>query len=938
MHLSLSLLGKFQAVLDGEPLPESRSKKIEALLIYLVMERQQAHRRESLVGLFFPDMTDEDARTNLRQTLRRLSKTLQSETTTPSFLRQQRESLQFNVESDYHLDVAEFETLIAGCAQHRPQANQLCADCIRQFQQAVMLYTGPFLDDFFLEDCPAFENWLQLQRTRLEYRAHALVEALSSYHERRGEYALAVFYARRRLEMNPWSEEATRQVMRLLAYQGQRNVALAHYNAFRDLIRRELGVELMPETAVLRDQIALVGEKRPHNLTLPDTSFIGRAEELAQIHQHLINAQRKLLTLIGMGGIGKTRLALEAAHRAAAQFIGPFMHGIFFVPLAPITDVDGPTSIITAIADAIGLTFSGSQTPQQQLLTYLQQKTLLLILDNFEHLVVPGRELVQSIMQQAPTVQLLLTSRERLHLDGEWVLDIGGLSVPPNADDMSSLDMYQAVQLFTERARRVDARFSLDTRNPRERAAVVKVCQLVQGMPLAIELATAWVHVLTCQEIAQEIARNLDLLASNMYDLPTRHRSIRAVFDHSWQLLPETEQQTLAQLAIFRGGFDRHAAAIVAGASLSHLAALLDKSFLHRTQDNTFSMRYDFQEVLRQYAIAHLTEQDLRALRHRHAAYYTQFLADHTAILPGINQQQALADVRQEIENCRAAWQWAVQQGQSDWLQAAFVGLATYYEMRNWFQEGSDTFMGAYEYLLQLWGERPTERQRSILLAQLQAWAGWFSFHLGQFAESAEILHASLEQLQCWQADAESVFTLNYLGAVTRYLGDVDTAVTHLNTALTIARQNNDQFGTSVALNNLGLIASQQTEYEQARTLCQESLTIKRAIGDRWGTAISLTYLGRIAQATGEHQKAHEYFQESLTISESVGDRRWQAFALRNLGNAAHALGQDDNARRYYEQSLAIFRTIGNQAEAERTLSRWRELQPPPEPTNGINP
>ncbi len=356
-----------------------------------------------------------------------------------------------------------------------------------------------------------------------------------------------------------------------------------------------------------------------HNLPTQPTSFIGRGPEVAKIIELLADPDCRLLTLVGTGGIGKTRLAIGAA----TKMVDAFAYGVYFVPLQSIQSTD---FLISAVADAIKLPLSGQQDPQIQLFNHLDNKEMLLVLDNFEQLLDKGgAQLLVNILKAGSSVKLLVTSREVLNLQEEWLYPIHGLPVPDNVQTQNP-EIYGAVQLFVERARQVQRDFSLAD----ESEQVIRICQLVEGMPLAIELAASWTKVLSCANIAAEIQRNINFLSTSLRDVPERHRSMEAVCEQSWQLLPAEERRVFKRMSVFRGGFRREAAQAVAGASLSGLLRLVDKSLLRREA----SGRYAIHELLRQYAeeqLAQTSSEEIANTRELHCTYYMAFLADRSA-------------------------------------------------------------------------------------------------------------------------------------------------------------------------------------------------------------------------------------------------------------------------------------------------------------------
>jgi len=347
-----------------------------------------------------------------------------------------------------------------------------------------------------------------------------------------------------------------------------------------------------------------IGKSNPTSFPMPTNPLIGRKPELQEILRLLGLPECRLLTIAGQGGVGKTRLAVQVGEDLSAANPPPFSEGTWFVPLAPITATE---NIPKAISQAIGFDLAGPLTPEDQLLNYLQEKTLLLLLDNAEHLL-EGAKTFSKILERAPGVKLLVTSRERLNLRSEWVFDLQGLPVPP-LDAHEGSEEYSAVKLFLDRFRQVQNDFSLQEE---DRPVVDHICRMLDGIPLGIELAAAWVRTLPLGEIAAEIAHDLDFLTTSARDIPERHRSLRVVFDHSWSLLLPAEQRAMRQLSVFKGGFTREAAQDIAEAPLPVLNSLIDKSLLRRSEP----ARYDFHELVRGYAAVRLaeeTEEEARA-------------------------------------------------------------------------------------------------------------------------------------------------------------------------------------------------------------------------------------------------------------------------------------------------------------------------------------
>jgi predicted ATPase/DNA-binding SARP family transcriptional activator len=651
--LTLRLLGTPQISRAGAPVTGFISVKAQGLLYYLAVTGRP-HTREALAGLLWGDMPEVQAAKNLRNVLSNLRGLA------GQHLLITRQEVAFDRESAYWLDVELFLSSLGDAATRDVGA----------LHRAVELYQGDFLDGFYVGEALAFEEWVLGRRSLLKGHVLQALHTLVTRHLEREEYAAGIDYANSLLAIEPWREETHRHLMILLARSRQRSAALAQYEACRRVLARELSVEPMPETTALYEHIRAAAAPPPHNLPPQPTAFVGRQAELAEVARFLSNPGAQLLTLVGPGGIGKTRLALQAAARCVepeASYDTHFADGVFVVPLAVGLPGmgDAPASLIAAMADALHFSFQGPVHPQAQLLSYLREKHMLLVLDNFEHLVGEARQL-GDILRLAPGIKLLVTSRVRLNLQEEWLLELTGLEYPaggargegPLAEAGRPLEAYSAIALFVQQARRVRPGFVLDAASE---PAVVGICQLAEGVPLAIELAASWLRVLSCREILAELEKGLDFLTSSLQNVPARHRSLRAVFENSWALLLPLEQALFRRLSVFRGGFRREAAAQVVGASLPLLAGLADKSLLRR---NAYG-RYEVHELLRQYADEHLqaSAPEFEQVHDQHCHYYAALLTEYQPQLQGGGHelQAALAALNAERENVRAAWNWAME-------------------------------------------------------------------------------------------------------------------------------------------------------------------------------------------------------------------------------------------------------------------------------------
>jgi predicted ATPase/DNA-binding NarL/FixJ family response regulator len=670
--------------------------------------------------------------------------------------------------------------------------------------------------------------------------------------------------------------------------------------------------------------------------------FIGRQQELAEINSLLANPDCRLLTLVGPGGIGKTRLALEAARKlldnvfGGAQGLAPlpassFSNGVYLVPLQPLTS---PEYIVPAIAEALNFQFYTGGEPKQQLLNFLREKSLLLLLDNFEHLL-DGLDILTDLLACAVGVKILTTSRERLNLREEWVLNVEGLAFP-SSDTDTNIGDFSAVQLFLQNARRVQVGFNVAaSQNP----AVTRICRLVGGMPLGIELAAAWVRVLSVDEIASEIERSLDILETPARNTEPRHRTMRAAFEPTWNRLTEDERTVYMKLSVFRGGFMREAAEYVAGASLRTLSSLLDKSLL-RVDGNG---RYDLHELLRQYAAEKLDELPAQQeqVSDSHCTYYADFIGQWTDITTGIShadmgRKEVLASVRQEIENVRAAFWRTITNQKLNQLDTFLHNLAPYYEVHGWPREGAEAYHLAAESL--------RNAQQLRLLGFSLSCEAWFEQYLLNYAKAHQLAQESIALLLpfgkglglfnsyrvlCFiAADNTEARQLahkalecaqeinNYMGVVTIHNrlsqlslaeGEYEEALRLSQKALALCRKHNYRWGEIFALQRLSEAALvHQQDFNEAKRLAHEALTTAEAIGSRHGIAWQNLMVGDVVYAQHAYSEAQQHYQQSLNQARELGDPQNIILASSGLGRVAGRLGNTHEAREHFHALLSI--------------------------------
>jgi predicted ATPase len=807
----------------------------------------------------------------------------------------------------------------------------------------VALYRADFLAGFTLPDAPDFDEWQFFQRETLRRSLAGVLIALATAYQEQGDWERAIGSSRRWLALDPLHEPAHRHLMQLYALSGQTAAAQRQYEECVRLLEEELGVAPEEETTALfaairaRELAPLAAAAPPapsppplipdvpapivHNLPVETTPFVGRQAELAVLNDYLLHPDVRLVTIVGPGGMGKTRLALAAASQMLpvdGQEPGVPYAGIYFVSLAPLATSD---QLAPAIADAVGFSLETDaeerRHSRQQLVDYLREKRMLLVLDNFEHLL-DGSDLITEIIQTAPGVNVLVTSRQRLALQEEHLLVIPGLDypLPPLAADVSvdRIAAFAAVQLFVQAARRLQHDFVLAGDNAR---AVAEICYLVEGMPLALELAAAWVEVLPLAEIAAEIRKNLDFLESDIRNVPRRQRSMRAVFDTTWQLLGQDEQEIFARLSVFRGGFTREAVEALTGASLRLLTRLADKALL---QFDRVQNRYYVHELLRQYAGAKLAEDPEGAAEthDRHSHYYCRWLQRMEPALKGAQQERALAGLEMEADNVQLAWLWAVQQGQRALLQDTMDALGYSLELLGRSESGKQAFQRAVSQMRAGgWtGEAAAGERR--LLARLLGWQAVFDYLLGAGHEADQLLQQALALLQGEEMGdldtrADRAFIHWRLGVVATHAGS-EQANAYFERSLALWRELGRLWESSEVLARMGRWAHVLADFQQAERLFEQSLSLKRELGDRRGTAEVLGALSQESVELGRFEDAERLARESNAIYHELGNRYGMAAGLRQLGVISMWLGEHEEAHEQLAQCLALARELGNRA------------------------
>jgi predicted ATPase/DNA-binding SARP family transcriptional activator len=899
--LQISLLGDVVIQLGDSFVTGLPSRAAEALLIYLVRSPRPV-AREKLAELLWADRTSAQALTNLRTILTPLRREL------GDYLVVTRQTLAFDHSRAHWLDVAEFEQ---GWA--RLDLAQLAlpdAGRAQQLQTVLDLYQGDFLEGFYLKGGQGFEEWATLERERLRHLAREGFRLLASYQLEIGDYSAGVVTAARWRRLDPYSEEACRTHMWLLTRAGQPHLAAQAYQELRRTLQADLDVEPGASTASLFECVQ--GAHFPPPLDLPPaaTAFIGREAELDALARLLLARDSRLLTLAGPGGIGKTRLAIEAARTLGQRLPGRFLNGVRFVPLAALKS---PQSLPSHIASVLGVELQGTAPPRQQLLAYLAAREILLILDNFEHLLDDQGEAIAflvDLLRQAPMVKLLLTSRERLGLYEEVIVDVPGLDTPDEGEGEAPLA--SAARLFVEAGRRVRRDFAPDAAELR---CIARACRMVEGVPLAIELAASWLRHYSCPQIVQQIQHSLDFLASDYRDLPERQRSLRSVFEYSWQLLAPEEQSALVRLAVFSGGFSPEAADAIAGPR-APLADLADKSLLQGLPAG----RFDLHPLLRVYAAEKLALNPPAQvdITDRHAAFYL----DHLTAQGGGESPEQRGVVRQELANIRCAWEWAAQRGMVEPLSRAAATMHGFYSVQSWFQEGIDLFA----WTLAVLGDEECSGDCAALRGELLGRKARMHIHIGQLAQARADVQQALVDLPQIEDPRRRSSVLDSLAISRYYAGDYAEAAALAEESLRLSELGQDEDGIGFALNFLGSCAKALGDYACSRAYFQRAAERYLRLRDDVGAAMVFNNLGNLAQASGDWEDAQRYYQQSGELFKAHEHEHGMATALANLGRLACKRGSYDEARALLGESLRLKRAIGDGRGAAVALAGLGEV------------
>jgi len=916
--LQIKLFGGFTVTLEGQPVTKFRSDKVRALLAYLAVQPDRDHARTSLATLLWGDLPDSAAKTNLRIELSNLKKVLKNH---PA-LEISRNSVRFHG-THATVDALLFaETITAFLAL--PAELQLPK--LTSLSTALDRYQGEFLAGFQLGGTVEFDDWQLLTQEQFHEQAIQALTTLQQRYTEQGNWLELAHAARRQLALVPWQERAHRNLIQALAAQGQRAAALTQYTKCCEILQEELGVE--PTLATQEIAVRLrMNDSAPratghalirHNLPQQLKPLVGRESEVERVYT-LVQTER-LVTILGLGGVGKSRLAQAVAQRA----IHDFADGVWFVPLANIemsTSTNG--RIALAIAAAIGFVITDTHSPWVELNQHLAQKKLLLVLDNWEQLVSAADEIFEELFNHT-SVHVLATSRVRLMLEGEAIFGLGGLSAP---------DRYT---LFVERARRIVASFS----GTDAVAEIAQICEAVGGLPLGIELAASWVEHIPLAEIGRSLT-TLAVAPTQAGKLTDRHQTLQSVFEYSWQLLSPQQQQIVARLSTFRGGFDRGAANTVANSTLSDLSILIAHSLVQRVSAG----RYDLHPLVQEFAASKVTASEAATLFTEHSRYYLTKLI-HTVAARYATELQI------EFDNLHIAWHRAMtvveQRALAAIVKEATVPFGAYMLQCGLVADGEALFQAAvahYEtqveeaellallldqqaiFIRSNQGPKATIQllQRALSLtkdphlqARVQLDLANHHAELGEWTaadlhfDQAEALAEATGELTIYITAVEARVHINAI----HFRGDFAQGIARLSEMITLLDHaptpidNDDELRIKL-YQSLSLIAVRYRNYGLAIHYAKKGVLVATAHHDRRRRCFFLLDLALAEQFAGLYTAAVAHNKEALALAEEMGDSEEVGLLNANLCLTLRQAGALTEALAHGEKAVELLYAAG---------------------------
>jgi predicted ATPase/DNA-binding SARP family transcriptional activator len=851
-------------------------RKVLALLAYLAVHREP-YPRQYLSDLLWPQYDQEKAFTNLRHTLWETQQAIGV-----GWIIAGRETLGLNKDADIWLDVARFESLIKESLAQRDNSFR-----IPLLTDSVKLYRNHFLTGFSLKDAPHFNEWAFARAEELRRQLALALNMLSEGHCSWGQAESAIPYAQRLVALDPLNESSHRQLMEIYIQAGQHTAALKQYQTCEKILRKELGVDPQAETRTLYRQIRK-GETLPiqavkqkkkgasqHNLPFQISTFIGRETEQDEVASLI--SKHRLITLIGTGGIGKTRLSL----RVGEGLLNDYPDGIWLVELASLND---PARVPHSVAALFGLPEGSEESLTDKLIRILRVKHMLLILDNCEHLLDASAQLADTLLKNCPNLKILATSREALGITGEALYHVPSLALPDVQQMLDRLLEYESVQLFEERAQLVQEHFFLTIENV---APIAQICQRLDGIPLAIELAAARVAQFSPQQIAARLNESFKLLTGGSRTALPRHQTIGACIAWSWDLLPDPERILIRRLSVFAGGWTLEGAEAVSAdiqdlAVLDLLNNLIEKSLVLYNSGNE---RYRMLETVREYALERLKETtEEEATRNRHLDFYVRMAEHAEPKLFGKEQGLWMKRLGGEQENILAANDWCDRSESRIEQRFRLLGGTRYYWL----------YAGLSKLGFRIFTEAlATNADRRHTLAQGLTHQGAGIY--GQVLKDPSTLEHIEKSILIFQAQGNYVEMAVAIGRKALWhteSGNHAEAIRIYQEAIALSRQTTDRRPLSAALNNLAELYRTNEEYEKATPLYEESLGIDRERDDLTGVVLGLSNLAGNSLMQGKTDGVRAQLAEAARIGVEAYLREYMQFVIEGTAILRFMLGQ----------------------------------------------
>jgi predicted ATPase/DNA-binding SARP family transcriptional activator len=916
--LHIQLLGEFRLSCGDAPVSAITSPRLQALLAYLLLHRQAPQPRQHLAFLLWPDTSEAQARTNLRQLLHALKQALPQ---ADHFVHADAQTLQWRSDAPFRLDVAEFEQALstAHAAQQQDTAEQQGASHALQvaLEQAIALYGGDLLPS-------CYDDWIVPERERLRQALTGALERVLLLLERAGQPRAAIPYAERLLRHDPLHEEAYRELMRLHAECGDRAGIRRVYQTCATVLERELGVEPSAATREAYEQLlkldiqvqpVLPPQPATTNLPAQLTSFVGRVAEMAEVRDLLQTT--RLLALTGPGGCGKTRLALEAA----TKVLDDYPNGVWLVELAPLAD---PTLVAQTVASTLGVREQPGRPILDAVLDYVRTKTLLLILDNCEHLIETCAQLADSLLRAAPHLTILASSREPFGIGGETAYGVPPLALPDprQLHNLDALAQNDCVHLFVDRAAAAYPPFRLTAKNA---PAIAQIGLRLDGMPLAIELAAARTKLFPPEQIAARLDDRFRLLTGGGRTALERHQTLFALIEWSHHLLSEAERVLLRRLSVFAGGWSFEAAQGVCGdglddAVLDSLAHLANKSLVVVEEHvEAVEGRYRLLETIRQYARDKLLESgEGEYVRDRHLDFFLRFAEEVEPKLRSADQLAWLERVETEHDNLRTALAWSLESGKSERALELAGALGYFWLLRGYFSEGQRWLEDA---LALSEGEQRTKaitgdtsgpsRVEMAQRAKVLYGAGRIRF-LSLFDPHTSHMIVE-ESLRLWRELGDKWWmaaALEHVGLMLIMEGDVQASRACLEEGVSLAREVENRWPLALCL--IRLAGSMRTDNAAARRIREEGVAVARSVGDK--SVLSQGLIGLVTDnlIEGNVTAAAPVAEEALAEACAIGSATHVMFSLIQLVIINCFQGDPAKAKQYCLQALAFAREMGS--------------------------